>query len=224
MVEIEISKDVKREFEGISLGIALIKNIHVEKDNDKLKAKMREIEEKIRKQIKIEDLKAMPLIKAYRKFYWRIKIDPTKQRPSAEALIRRILRGKNIPHINTAVDAYNLASIETQIPIGAYDFDKIKEPLILRWSKPGEKFKAIGEEEEEVEKQLVISDAERIINLYPHRDADETKITRETKNVLIVACGVPNVPLKKVLEATEKAAENITKYCGGKVVEIKTIT
>lgn len=224
MVSIAISNDVKREFRGISLGIALVKNVNVKRRYEKLKSRVSQVEEKIRSQIRIEDLKSMTLISAFRKFYWRIKIDPTKQRPSAEALIRRILRGKSIPNINTAVDAYNLASIETQIPIGAYDFDKIKEPLTLRWSKQGEKFQAIGGREEEIEKQLVISDAEKIINLYPHRDAEKTKITVETRNILIIACGAPSVPPEKVLEATEKAARYIIEYCGGEMVELKIIS
>lgn len=223
MVEITISNEVKQEFEDLTLGIALIKNIQIKRSDERLKAKIRKVQEKIRKQIKIGDLKNMPLIKAYRKFYWKIKIDPTKQRPSAEALIRRILRGKNIPSINTAVDAYNLASIETQIPIGAYDYDKIKEPITLRWSKPGEKFKEIGGRIEEIKRQLVISDNEKIINIYPHRDSDETKITEETKNILIIACGAPTVPMRNILEAAEKAAENIVKYCGGRIEEVKAI-
>ena len=217
MVIVQISDEVRARFEGLSLGIAIVEDVNVKSKCEELSAEIERCEMEIRRSIKIEDLKDLPIIRAYRDFYWRIKIDPTKQRPSAEALIRRILRGKSIPRINCAVDAYNLASILTQISIGAYDLDKIVEPIVLRWSREGEKFKGIGEDEKAIERQLVIADSEKIINLYPHRDSDLTKITKDTKRILIIACGAPGIPSSTVLKAAEKSAQNIVKFCGGRI-------
>lgn len=67
---------------------------------------------------------------------------PNKAKTSSQALIRRVLHGKAVPRIKVAVDAYNPASIETQVPIETYDYNKIREPLILRWSKQKEKSKS----------------------------------------------------------------------------------
>ncbi len=77
-----------------------------------------------------ESLKDNPIIRALRDFYWSIGIDPTKTRPSSEALVRRLLNSNSIPKINNVIDAGNIASIETLIPIGIYDLDKIKGSIV----------------------------------------------------------------------------------------------
>ena len=83
----------------------------------------REIErlmDEIKAKYTLEKLREDPVVRAYRDFYWRIGIDPTKTRPSSEALVRRILRGR-FPRINPVVDAGNIASARTMVPIGLYD-------------------------------------------------------------------------------------------------------
>ncbi len=57
----------------------------------------------------LDALREAPLFRAYREFYWRVGVDPTKTRPAAEAIARRVLGGRELPTINTLVDAYNLA-------------------------------------------------------------------------------------------------------------------
>ena len=54
----------------------------------------------MRKNYSLDGLKDEENIRAYRDFFWKLGIDPTKIRPAAEALIRRILGGKEIPRIN----------------------------------------------------------------------------------------------------------------------------
>ncbi|MFN3268498.1 MAG: phenylalanine--tRNA ligase beta subunit-related protein, partial [Zestosphaera sp.] len=82
----------------------------------------------------ISTLKDNEVIRAYRNFYWKIGIDPTKTRPSSEALIRRLLRG-SFPRLNLVVDAGNIASAETLVPIGIYDIRYSTSPYILTLSK-----------------------------------------------------------------------------------------
>ncbi|GAH02682.1 unnamed protein product, partial [marine sediment metagenome] len=55
-----------------------------------------------------------------------------------------ILGDKNIPQISNIVDAYNWVSIETLIPIGAYDFDVLTYPMTVRYSKENEQFVQLG--------------------------------------------------------------------------------
>ncbi len=223
MVLIEISSDIKAKFENLYLGAALIRNVNSMNYCSELLSEIKRVENWVRNNFNLKTLKDMPIIRAYRDFYWRVKIDPTKQRPSAEALIRRILRGKGLPRINCAVDVYNIVSILTQISIGAYDYNKIVEPIILRWSKEGEEFWGIGDKKRRITKQPVIADREKIINLYPHRDSELTKITNETKNILIITCGVPGISRKNLIKTAEMAGEYTVKFCGGEIVELKII-
>jgi len=174
--------------------------------------------------LNLEGLKFNAVVRAYRDFYWRIGIDPTKVRPSSEALVRRVLRG-NFPRIDPVVDAGNVASVETLVPIGIYDLRKVKLPLNLTLSVGGEVFLPIGGDSEVLPAGIpVLKDsAGRVVHLYPHRDCKETMVTNETEEVVIVSAGVPNVDLNLIKKATERTAEILSLmgwgWCGRVVIK-----
>ena len=161
----------------------------------------------IKEKYALDSLRADPIVRGYRDFYWRIGIDPTKTRPSSEALVRRILRGR-FPRINPVVDAGNIASARTMVPIGLYDSRYYKPPLVIRLSKRGEVFEPIGGSREELGEGIpVLVDTENtILHLYPHRDSKKTMIREDTREVLILAAGVPRVPSSLVIEAVRETA------------------
>ncbi|MFX1521714.1 MAG: B3/4 domain-containing protein, partial [Promethearchaeota archaeon] len=163
----------------------------------------------------LETLKDNETFRKYRDFFWKIDIDPTKIRPASEALIRRILQGKPLPKINTGVDAYNLASIKSGIPLAAFDANTIHGELIMRFAKNGEKFLGIGMKEPKVlaGKEVVVAEEERLIAIYPYRDADFSKITTSTKNIHVMSCGVPGIPWETVKEAGNLAREYLECFC-----------
>lgn len=95
---------------------------------------------------RVNDVKDVPIFRLYRDFFWRLGIDPTKNRPAAETLVRRILAGKPVPSINSVVDAYNLASVKTLVALAVFDADKLRRELMLRFARVGEEFLGIGME------------------------------------------------------------------------------
>lgn len=167
-----------------------------------------------------------PVARAYRNFYWRLGIDPTKKRPSGEALVRRVLRDKTFPLINNVVDCGNFASAETLVPIGIYDLDKITgDTLVLRFARPGELFTPIGGPPERLSpRNIVLSDGNVIMHVYPHRDSELTKVTAETENILCVACGAPGIEAKLLVRALERLKSYLEKFSGyTRVTPIKVI-
>ncbi len=135
-----------------------------------------------------DDLKNHPVVRALRDFYWRLGIDPTKVRPSSEALARRFLIG-NIPSINNVVDAGNIASIETLVPIGIYDLAMVKGRLVLRRAISNEEFIDItGKVSRLTGKEIVLADEQGVIHVFPHKDALRTSVKDDTSRVLIVGC------------------------------------
>lgn len=157
----------------------------------------------IPKQYTLENLKSHPIVRAYRNFFWRLGIDPTKTRPSSEALIRRALRG-SFPRINDVVDVGNIASLKTLVCIGMYDIDKAGLPLKLTISKGGERFKPIGSKEEMRLKPgipILIDSRGVVMHLYPHRDSVETCVSESTRRILVLAAGVPEVPKEQLIMA-----------------------
>ena len=139
------------------------------------------------------------------------------QEAAAEALIRRILAGKTLPRINTLVDAYNLASIKTRIALATFDADKLDGELLMRFAEEGEQFSGIGMERPLMlrGREIAVSDKEKLVAIYPYRDADNTKVTEKTKNITVIVCGVPGIPKQELEKASDVALEYVTRFCGG---------
>ncbi|MCS4541151.1 MAG: phenylalanine--tRNA ligase beta subunit-related protein [Euryarchaeota archaeon] len=212
-----IDPEVRAKFLRLQVLVGQFKGVKIKRGDAELQTFKEQVIKQVKEEYKLEKLKDVQIFRAYRDFFWRIGIDPTKVRPAAEALIRRILGGKSIPNINTLVDVYNLASIKTGIALAAFDEDKLQGNLVMRFAKEGEKFLGIGMKESiELEgTEIVISDKEKLIAIYPHRDSDQTKVTDMTRNILLLVCGVPGIEEKILQDAGNVAVKYIIKYCGG---------
>jgi DNA/RNA-binding domain of Phe-tRNA-synthetase-like protein len=217
MVRMEFTQDVLTAFPGICVAEGVVRSVKIAREDPGLEALKLDIIREIRSRYTLEQVKDEPLFRAYRNFFWSVGVDPTKTRPASEALVRRILSGGILPKINTAVDAYNLASAITGIPIAAFDADTLNGVLLMRFAREGEQFLGIGMERPVMlhTNQLILTDAEQIIAVYPYRDSDATKVTLDTKNIRILTCGVPKVDLNTVIEAYGVCAKNLEKYVEG---------
>jgi len=212
-----IDDEVRRLFPDLSVLLAELGDLSVRERDEELEKFKLEVYGRIRARYRLEDLKDDPVVRAYRSFFWRIGLDPTKTRPAAEALIRRILTGRGLPTINTLVDAYNLASAEACIALAAFDADRIAgDELVMRLARSGEEFLGIGMGKPRILRggEIVVSDAERLIAIYPYRDADYSKVTLATRRIYLMTCGVPGIGLEKLREAEELAASYIRRFCG----------
>jgi len=216
-LHLEIDPKLKTRFSGLKVLGLLVKGVKVERKCAELEKFTEHILDEVKGRYKLDTLKDVPTFRAYRDFFWQICIDPTKSRPAAEALIRRVLAGKPLPRINSLVDAYNLASIKSEIALAAFDVDRLHGDLYMRFAEEGENFTGIGMQEPVRLKggEVVISDGERLVALYPHRDSDYSKVTEETATVFMLMCGVPGIGEEALLEASRAALEYVTRFCGG---------
>ena len=217
-MEIMIVPDLRNRFPDLKVLAFSVKDVKVAKRKDELEEFKKLVFDEVRKRYSLETVKDVPVFRTFRDFFWKIGIDPTKNRPAAEALVRRILAGKPIPSINTAADACNLASIKSEVPLATFDEDKIKDRLTMRFALKEESFLGIGMDKPMSLNggEVVISDSERIVALYPHRDADHSKLTEKTRNVTILVCGVPGISLETLNQSKKIAIEYINKFCNGR--------
>lgn len=213
----KFTPDVLQAFPGICIAEGHVRSVHIERESPGLEALKMEIVREIKSRFTLDQIKSEPLFRAYRDFFWSVGVDPTKTRPASEALVRRILSTGRLPTINTAVDAFNLASVRTGIPIAAFDADSITGDLVMRFAHGGETFLGIGMDKPIVlrENQVVLTDSEQTIAIYPYRDSDATKVDLETRNILIIICGVPKVDRTDVALAFGVCAGFLEKFTGG---------
>lgn len=216
----EIETSLLEKYPGLQVLELLLSGVKIKRTSNELAAFKNSKQEEIRTKVSsLESVRDLPIIRAYRDFYWNVGIDPTKTRPAGEALLRRILSGKDLPSINTLVDSYNIASAETMISVAAFDARKIaQEHLLMRRAVKGEQFLGIGMRSsislDGIE--VVIEDRTKrnLIAVYPYRDSDGSKVTEETEEVLFMMCGVPGITTDSLETAKRATLDYVSRYCG----------
>jgi len=123
----------------------------------------------------------VPAAGGARELYRRFGLDPTRVRPSSEALLRRLKKGEALPRINSLVDVANALSVQLQVPVGLYDLDKVKgDELVIRLGAAGEGYTGIGKERVNVAGRICVADAEGPCG-NPSADSARTMITTDTE-------------------------------------------
>ena len=188
VLKIEVSEEIKKacpQFAGVAI-MAKVKNTPY---CDALWNVIGEFTEKYRATYTTESIKDMKTINATREVYKKCGKDPSRYRPSGEALCRRILRGIPLYQIDTLVDLINLVSIRYGYSIGGFDADKIQgDTLVLGVGEEGESYEGIGRGQLNIAGMPVYRDALGGIGT-PTSDHERTKLSLETTNLLTIING-----------------------------------
>jgi DNA/RNA-binding domain of Phe-tRNA-synthetase-like protein len=116
-----------------------------------------------------------------RELYRRFGLDPTRVRPSSEALLRRLKKGEALPRVNSLVDVANALSVQLQVPVGLYDLDKVKgDELVIRLGAEREGYTGIRKEHVNVAGRICVADADGPCG-NPTADSARTMITTNTE-------------------------------------------
>jgi DNA/RNA-binding domain of Phe-tRNA-synthetase-like protein len=152
------------------------------------------------------------VISAVRTMYKRVGLDPTKTRPSSEALLRRVRKGGELPRINNLVDVINWCSLESQLPFGLYDAGRLRGRVTLRLGLPGEEYGGIRKDIVHLEGRLTLADAEGPFG-NPTSDSARTMVTPAARHALVVIFAPADVPAWMVDRALSLTGERIATYC-----------
>lgn len=159
-----------------------------------------------------ETLKQLPGIEATRRVYKACGKDPSRYRPASEALIRRMLQGKQLYQIDTLVDLINLASIAYGYSIGGFDADKFHgDTLTLGIGRAGEPYEGIGRGTINIEGLPVYRDADGGVGT-PTSDHERTKIDINTTHLLVLINGYDGNEQNVVANA-KFIQQLMRKYC-----------
>ncbi len=216
-----ISSKLRKEIPSISAGFAIIKGVKIEKENPELEAEKSELLKSL-ENLTNADIDSFPEIQSYRKLYKTMGVDWHSRRPSPEALLRRIAQKKGLYTINTCVDAYNTVVIRNHVSIGAFDYNKVVFPTMLRYANEGDEITLIGEDKPTKisAREICYFDDKGAFNLdFNYRDSDRTKVTLETTDLMINVDGVNDISKEQVAQVLDETIAIILKYCGGEVVE-----
>lgn len=150
-------------------------------------------------------------VASVRAMYRQVGIDPTRTRPSSEALLRRVRKGEPLPTINTMVDVCNWCSLETQLPFGLYDLDQVTGDVELRLGRDGEAYAGIRKDAVHVSGRLTVADAEGPFG-NPTSDSARTMVTTATRRALVVVFAPGEVAFDRLVHALDLTADRMRAF------------
>ena len=203
---IDVSPDVA---DIVVPGVIVRRGVTVLGHDPRLDAPLAEAAERLRVASDLDEPMA-----ATRLMYKRCGIDPTKTRPSSEALLRRVRKGDSLPRVNGLVDIINWCSAETQISFGLYDLARVQLPIALRIGGPGEGYDGIRKDRVNVEGRLTLADVSGPFG-NPTSDSARTMTTPETRDVLVVLYVPATLPAVLGAHALALTAERLAAFAGG---------
>lgn len=220
MIDLTISSEIRYVLKSCRLGI-IQANVVVE---DSTSALLNEIDiqiRTIREKVSIEEVSSLPLIEQTKNAYRLLGKDPSRYRPSAEALTRRIVQGKGLYQVNNIVDLLNLVSIRSGYSIGGYDEDQISENISLSKGSENEPFEAIGRGFLNIHQLPVLRDLKGAFGS-PTSDSQRTMVRPDTHNFTMVFFDFFSDTLLK--ETLEMSAEYLQKFGNGSAIRTSMIT
>lgn len=157
-------------------------------------------------------------VAAFQQLHRRAGVPPRKEQSSVERLLLLALKRGELSAINSLVDAYNLVSLRTRCSLGAHDLDAIALPVRLRLLTGRESFTPLGESAPLAVtpgEYGYVDAADRLLCRLDVRQADFSKVTECTRNVLLIVEGTAEHEPGVLRRASEEVVEVVTRYCGG---------
>ncbi len=228
MLTIQVSSEIRERCPEF-VGTAVFASVSNSEFNEELWQEIDRFIADYRQRYTTDSIKQMPSIEATRTAYRRCGKDPSRYRPSGEALVRRTLQGKDLYRVNTLVDLINLASIAFGYSIGGFDADKISvssgspagtPTLLLGIGREGEPYEGIGRGPLNIAGLPVYRDALGGIGT-PTSDHERTKLSLETTHLLSIVNGYDG-NRENTTACTEYIQELLRRYCtsdGGHLIQ-----
>jgi DNA/RNA-binding domain of Phe-tRNA-synthetase-like protein len=202
-------------------GILWLEGATVVERETRLDAPLAAIAEAFRLKPEATDDGGFRLQAEVRNMYKRVGIDPTKRRPSSEALLRRVRKGEPLPRINSMVDVCNWCSLEFQLPYGLYDAARIEGDVVLRLGVEGESYPGIRKDDVHVGGRITLADAQGPFG-NPTSDSARTMVTAATERALLIVFAPIEIDerrLNRVLEVTAARMHEFTGAAAAKFLQ-----
>jgi DNA/RNA-binding domain of Phe-tRNA-synthetase-like protein len=198
MTELRVSEAVCQAFPRLRIAVVVASGFDGDEPWPEADAELAALEKAARDGDAPPAGESDPHIAAWYAAYRAFGTNPKRERPSVDALRRRLARAARLPRINAAVDCYNLVSVRHGVPAGAFDLDAVRGDIGLEFATGHEEFTPLGEPdttEQPRPGEVIYTDGTSVLTRHwNHRDAERTKVTRHSSHILFL------------LETTEAAA------------------
>lgn len=177
---------------------------------------MNTLASELRQQFSDTPIAQIPGVANARQMFHELGIDPTRRRPSSEALLRRAMNNKGFFAVNSHVDIGNWCSLEFLLPICLYDISKLRSPFVLRRGLPDDAYEAINHRLMQFEGKPVLADATGAFGS-PLTDSLRSCVTTQTTDILCCIWGAASSHTDELMAHAHSFAQRLTAAGGGLV-------
>jgi DNA/RNA-binding domain of Phe-tRNA-synthetase-like protein len=221
MPDLLVADEIFERYPEVVLGVVAVHGIDNSGGGDALLGPLRHEEERVRAALAGVQVSEHPHITPWREAYRKFGAKPKDHPSSIENLVRRVLKGQSVPHINPLVDLYNTISLRHLVPVGGEDLDQVQGDVQLTLATDHEPpVHLLGEPEARPPKPgevIYKDDLGTLCRRWNWKEAERTKLTAATRRAFLVIEGLPPVGRGLVARAAEELAALIREHCGGEV-------
>jgi DNA/RNA-binding domain of Phe-tRNA-synthetase-like protein len=211
-VRIAIHPDI-----AIKVGFLHLTACRITESSDALLGIFDETVNEVRQRFADSPINQHPVAGGVRRLFKSVGIDPTRYRPSGEALVRRVLKDQALNHINSIVDINNICSMESLFPVGVYDQERIMGDVNIRIGTRDDVYFGI-ERSINIDGKLVSADDQGAFGS-PIADSDRTKVTESTQSVLVLLYAPESIDAAAIHSALNRFANLANEHAGAQTVD-----
>lgn len=216
MKKIIATPAIFERFPDFVCGIVIVKDIQIIKKNKRIKKPLNKLIEQ--RKAEGQGLLNHPYLKAWDEAHRRFGSDPEQYLPSIKSLLTRIMAGGGLPFINSVVTLFNYISVKYLVPCGGDDIKKISGNLCLDFATGEESFIGLGStevEHPEMGEVIYFDDQSKQImcRRWNWRNAEFSKISDDTKEIVINVDGIEGIPTSVIIEARDDLADLLQEHC-----------
>jgi len=209
---ISFAEIIRTKIPKLQLGMIYASGVKVTRNSSLVAAEYHELSDFIKQKFKEKAPSSDKIVSAVRRMYRRIGWEPTRYRPSSEAMIRRIIKNIGLYNISNMVDLGNVASTRFHLPMGLYDVDKIIGTITIDVGREGESYQGISKDLIHAAGKMILRDEEGIFG-NPTADSKRTRLTANTGNVLAIFFTPPEVSSAYLSQTLQFLADLYKQEC-----------
>jgi DNA/RNA-binding domain of Phe-tRNA-synthetase-like protein len=221
-MQLQLDESLRARIPGVTFGMVTINGVIVRERDNRLWEQVETLGRQLEREFALEKLSEYGQIAAVRGLQKSFGFDPTRYRPSSEALLRRVLKGQGLYQINTAVDVNNLCSLEFLLPMCTYDLRHVKGQVVVRVGEPGEEYPGIGRQTFQITNKIIIADQSGVMGSTVS-DSERTKVTAETTDILLAIYAPVGKDPRTIQAYAALAGQRMVEFNGGRARDVLAI-
>ncbi|MCH4827229.1 B3/B4 domain-containing protein [Planococcus halocryophilus] len=213
-MKLTIDPQIKETLSDFKIGVIHYNNITVSDSPQMLKGRLQLFQEQLYFELEDKEFTDFPGLLEWQLIWKALGADPSRYRPSAEALYRRIKKQNYLSVVDSAVDMNSFLSLQYEIPLGLYDADKVEGDIEIAVGTNADRYEGLNNRINTLTGILVSKDAQGAFGS-PYVDSKRTAITEQTKNAVHIFYLRPSMEKDTALQLLTAASNMFTGINGG---------